>query len=782
MPHLKQLHRSLWQQRGTLCITPVVTGIVLAMRAWGWLNPLELALFDTVMRYRPAEPVDDRVMIVEVNEADLQQLQRWPLNDKTLTQVLDQIRRDQPAAIGLDLYRDYVVEPGHQQLTQLFETTPNLIGITKQSNPQAWQRVQPPKVLGELDQIGVNDVVVDRDGRLRRALLYLPTGDRVYESLGLRLALTYLEQREIFPNPDSPVLQLGQVRYPRLQANDGPYVKADDGGTQLLLNYRGGQGHFPRVPLSDLLAGRVPAGTFKHRVVLVGVTAVSLKDSFLTPYSQGGDPANPLEMPGVEFHANVVSHIISQVLDGRSGIHTISETQEMLWIGAWGLLGTGLAWRWRFVRRQRDWLGRLTGLGLIAGMLVAGHYGAFVQGYWVPLLPPLMTYVGGVAAVLAHTAYRAGEIRQTFGRYLSDEVVNQLLESPTGRQMGGERRAVTMLISDLRGFSAIAEQYAPEQVMLLLNHYLAQMTDVITQYQGTIDELMGDSILVMFGAPSARADDVDRACACAIAMQRAMPNLGDHLAPELAAQVRQLQMGIALHHGEVVVGNIGSMKRAKYGMVGSHINLTARIESYTVGGQILISECLQRQLQTEVELGQSMEIRAKGFPEPVLVHELRSIGGRYAQALPPLDEVLVDLLPAAAIEWTTIRSKQVQHPMLPGQVIQLSSHGAVLALPQQVEQFADVKLKWPGADQAEMGDMYAKVVEVLAIATPEMGRQWSELQLYRVRFTFVPVGMQQQLQGLIAGSIIQGETIGGNPIGGNPIAGNTTTEVSVAEG
>lgn len=745
-PLRRSLQRSFWQQRGTLVITPMVTGVVLAMRAGGWLNPLELALFDTVMRYRPAQPVDDRVVIVEVNEADLQQLQRWPVSDHTLAQALDRIRRDQPAAIGLDLYRDYVVQPGNQQLTQLFATTPNLIGITKQSTDQVWQKVPPPRVLGELDQVGVNDLVVDRDGRVRRALLYLPTDDRVYESLALRLALTYLESRNVFPNPDSPVLQLGSVRYERLQPQDGPYVGADNGGTQLWLNYRGETGHFPRVALTDVLGGRVPAGTFRDRVVLVGVTAVSLKDSFLTPYSQGGTRSQPLEMPGVEFHANVVSHIISQVLDGRSGIWTGSETQEMLWIGAWGLVGTGLAWRWRFGRRQRDWLGRLTGMGLLAAALVAGHYGAFVQGYWVPLLPPLISYVGGIGLVLAHTAYRAGEIRQTFGRYLSDEVVNQLLDSPEGRQMGGERRSVTMLISDLRGFSAIAEQYAPEQVMLLLNHYLARMTDVIAQYQGTIDELMGDSILVMFGAPTARVDDVERACACAIAMQRAMVDLGQNLEPELAVQVNQLQMGIALHHGEVVVGNIGSIKRAKYGMVGSHINLAARIESYTVGGQILISECLQRQLRTAVELGQSMEIRAKGFTDPVLVHELRAIGGRYAQALPPLDEVLVPLTPMVAIEWTSIQSKQVQHPMLPGQVIQLSSHGAVLALPQSVAVFGDVKLKWPGHDVAGLGDIYAKVVEALAID----GR-WPELLVYRVRFTFVPVGMQRQLQALVAG-------------------------------
>jgi adenylate cyclase len=734
-----RLKSALWPHRGTLTIAPIVTGGVLVLRGLGLLQPLELALFDSLMRSRPTAPRDDRVMIVEVNETDLQALKRWPIDDRTLAQGLAKIRQGRPAAIGLDLYRDYALEPGHTALTTLFQTTPNLIGITKQNAPQDWQRVPPPPALETLEQVAVNDVIIDRDGRLRRALLYFSTPDReTYESLGLRLALTYLEGQNITPQPDAAFLTLNQTEFAPFEPNDGPYVGADARGTQIWLNYRGGDRHFQRVSLVDVLADRVPAATFTDRVVLIGVTAVSLRDSFLTPYSQGsGD--QPLELPGVEFHANVVSDVLSRVLDGRSGLRSGSESQEMLWIALWGGLGTGLAWRWRFAR-QRQWLRLLLLLAIVTVALPIGHYCAFMTGWWVPLLPAMLSYGGGMGLVLVHTAYRAGEIRQTFGRYLSDEVVSQLLESPQGRQIGGERREVTMLIADLRGFSAIAEQYAPEQVMRLLNHYLAQMTDVISQYQGTIDELMGDSILVMFGAPTARPDDVDRAVACALAMQLAMPQLSrTGIASDLAAPMQALQMGIALHCGEVVVGNIGSMKRAKYGMVGSPINLTARIESYTVGGQILISDSLAQRVQAPIGLGQSFEIRAKGFAAPVQVHELQAIGGRDAQALPVLDITLVPISPALTIDWTTLKAKQVQHPMLAGALTELASQFAVIVVAQSVELLSDLKLNLPGAAGTDT-DVYAKVIEQLP-ADPA----WPDQQRYRLRFTFVPLGVQQAI-------------------------------------
>src|SRR5512143_574739 len=180
-------------------------------------------------------------------------------------------------------------------------------------------------------------------------------------------------------------------------------------------------------------------------------------------------------------------------------------------------------------------------------------------------------------------------IRKVFGRYTSDEVVEALLDAPDGLKLGGEKREVTILMSDLRGFTALAERLEPTQVVSLLNHYLSAMVEVIQQHGGTIDEIIGDAILVLFGAPVTAGDDARRAVLCALGMQKAMAAVNAH---NQQKGWPAIEMGIALHTGEVVVGNIGSVKRSKYGVVGRTINTTARIESFTVGGQIIVSPTL----------------------------------------------------------------------------------------------------------------------------------------------------------------------------------------------
>jgi adenylate cyclase len=222
-------------------------------------------------------------------------------------------------------------------------------------------------------------------------------------------------------------------------------------------------------------------------------------------------------------------------------------------------------------------------------------------------------------------------IRETFGRYLSDDVVDNLLDSPTGLQLGGEKRKITMMMSDLRGFTSLSERLAPERVVALLNRYLATMVTIIKQYQGTIDEFIGDAIFVLFGAPIWQEDDAQRAVACAVAMQLAMAAVNEQNRQDGLPEV---EMGIGVHTGQVVVGNIGSPERMKYGVVGSHVNLTSRIQSYTLGGQILISEPTRKEVGSILKIGQQMEVKAKGFEQPVPLSEVRGIGGRHNLSLP----------------------------------------------------------------------------------------------------------------------------------------------------
>jgi adenylate cyclase len=210
-------------------------------------------------------------------------------------------------------------------------------------------------------------------------------------------------------------------------------------------------------------------------------------------------------------------------------------------------------------------------------------------------------------------------IRATFGRYLSDEIVTDILERPEGLELGGDLRRVTIMMSDIRGFTTLSEHLAPAQVVTIINRYLAAMTDIIMAHQGTIDEFIGDAILAVFGAPQHRDDDADRAVRCALAMQAAMDELNQKNSAE---GLPVISTGIALNTGDVIAGNIGSERRSKYGFVGHPMNVTSRIEDVTDGGDILISESTLNALAGNYTVGDSRELKVKGIEQLLRVHQL----------------------------------------------------------------------------------------------------------------------------------------------------------------
>jgi adenylate cyclase len=214
-------------------------------------------------------------------------------------------------------------------------------------------------------------------------------------------------------------------------------------------------------------------------------------------------------------------------------------------------------------------------------------------------------------------------IRATFGRYVSDEVVANLLEKPEGLKLGGDLREVTILMSDIRAFSTICERLPPDQVMKMLNNYLGTMSEIIMDHQGTIDEFIGDAILAIFGAPTSRPDDAQRAVRCALDMQQAMNDLNRD---NREAGLPEISMGIGINTGAVIAGNIGSEKRSKYGVVGHQVNLTARIESQTAGGEVLISETTRDKLNQAFTLGEQKQVRVKGINEPVSIYQVLNDG------------------------------------------------------------------------------------------------------------------------------------------------------------
>ena len=214
-------------------------------------------------------------------------------------------------------------------------------------------------------------------------------------------------------------------------------------------------------------------------------------------------------------------------------------------------------------------------------------------------------------------------IRQTFGRYISDAIVEEILESPEGLKLGGDLKSVTLMMSDIRSFTTLVEHLPPEQVVKLLNRYLGRMTDIILEHGGTIDEFLGDAVLAAFGAPSEMHDHAERAVTCAIAMQGAMDEINNQNKTD---GLPEIEMAIALNTGEVVAGNIGSERRSKYGFVGHEVNVTSRIEDATLPKEILVSErtlnCLNKE---KFVVGPSRHLKPKGIEETLAVFPI--IGG-----------------------------------------------------------------------------------------------------------------------------------------------------------
>jgi adenylate cyclase len=308
-------------------------------------------------------------------------------------------------------------------------------------------------------------------------------------------------------------------------------------------------------------------------------------------------------------------------------------------------------------------------------------------------------------------ARRSQFIRETFGRYVSEEVVTQLLDAPEGLELGGAKRKVTILMSDLRGFTTLAERLEAQEVMRFLNRYLEAMVDVILAYRGTIIEILGDGLLVLFGAPLSRDDDAERAVACALAMQLRMDESN---APNRRAGLPDVEMGIGIHTGEVVVGNIGSQQRTKYGVVGSAVNLTGRIESYTTGGQILISPTTYAETAALLTVSHQLTVAPQGVAAPLTLYAVSAMEGAHSLCLPTPLELLVPLPQALDLRYTVLEGKFAGSTMYGGRLVKLGTKTAELHVDQPVAAFRNLKLHLlRPSGEVVPADLFAKVVETL---------------------------------------------------------------------
>jgi adenylate cyclase len=299
-------------------------------------------------------------------------------------------------------------------------------------------------------------------------------------------------------------------------------------------------------------------------------------------------------------------------------------------------------------------------------------------------------------------------IRDTFGRYLSSEVVEELLGSPAGLKMSGENREVTFLVSDLRGFTSLTSSLSPNQVIEIINRYFEQMVEIIARYRGTVNEFMGDGILSFFGAPLYADDDPERAVACAVEMQNAMQGVN---AQQRRLNLPELAMGIGINTGEVVVGNIGSERRASYGAVGTPINAAYRIESFTVGGQILISPATHARVKSDLKILGTKEVKFKGLQLPVTLYDIGGIGDPFQAYLAEKKEIpLIRLKVPLPVRCFALEGKTVSERAIAGRFTHLGGDRVEATLDEKVGVYTNLRILLKDKEDRGLSEIYAKVL------------------------------------------------------------------------
>jgi CHASE2 domain-containing sensor protein len=402
--------------RSVILTSVVVAGVVVGLRQIGTLEGMELRSYDQLMRSRPDQGPDERLLVVGVTEQDIQNRGEYPIKDETLAQLLAKLQEYQPRTIGVDILRD--VPQGSPQgriaLEKILKQDENIIAACKMSS------VDQPGVPGALgvteERVGFADLPIDAGGILRRSVLLstptppkvappvqhlcnIPDPENQIPSFGFQLALLYLEGQNIQPDlTPAGELKIGSTVFHRLTDNAGSYHNAGASDYQIMLNYRSPKNAVKQVSVSEVLDGKIDASLIKDRVVLIGYTSPEVKDDFYTPYSAGLQDSQ--KMPGVVIHAQHVSQILSTVLNNRPLMWCWSEGPEILWILGWSVVGGLLAWRIR-----RLWL---FGLGIVVGVgvLYGTAYVLFLNSGWVPLVPPMIGLVAtAITVVLIERGY-----------------------------------------------------------------------------------------------------------------------------------------------------------------------------------------------------------------------------------------------------------------------------------------------------------------------------------------------------------------------------------------
>ncbi len=472
--------------------------------------------------------------------------------------------------------------------------------------------------------IGHARMAYDLDGPLRRSVPFVAVGDRVVPSLPLAVALVATGTTPDQVSASRATLRLGDARVPWIEQVVPDYYGPAQSVWRPLVPFRGPTMRADHTPTyasysfqdlflaeQQLMAGETPhldPAVFKDQIVVVGVTAEGLKDLFTTPLGEG-------RMAGAEVHANVIDGLLSgRTIAPAAPWRTAALTlMPALAVGAAGALAA-------------PWVTALATLAASAGVVWYATR-ALALGEWLPLVVPvlacLLTFLADLAWMYLVEGREKRRVKRLFSRYVSKDVYQQLLASPSEAVLGGQRREMTVLFSDMRGFTTLSESGEAEDLVRQLNQYFTRMVEVVFTHRGTIDKFVGDMVMALYGAPLDDPDHADHAVRTALAMVRELKQLNRVWAVEGRTE---LDIGIGVNTGEMIAGNIGSDAIMSYTVIGDNVNLGARLESLNkdFGTRILISEATRRQLKGTYDIRPLGDVTVKGKTKSVAVFEVRT--------------------------------------------------------------------------------------------------------------------------------------------------------------
>ncbi len=658
-----------------------ITLFVVTVGSWGYLaqipflEELELKAFDLRMRTRGAIATSERVAIVAVDEESLEKIGRWPWSREVMARLVRAIDSHAPSAVGYDIsFFDPEKNPAQKEIVLLAQNaarlgltaTPDLMDYLKKrlesTNPDlqlalALQNATSPQILGYYfnlakDAAGIAhtldtaasypvqkvltevedkplpvpmarkartnigllsraadsqayfNILPDPDGTIRRYNLAIGYGDQLYQPLAAALAcLTDVSK--------PPAVLIGPLGL--IGAELGDFVVLCNDSGQVTLNYRGPEKTIPHVPAWKLLQGEEEE-VLENRFLLVGVTAPAVFDLRVTPFG--------VAYPGLEIQATALDNIIKDDFIQKPGWAPLFDLGAILGLG---LLCLAFLWRLAPVVS-------LFGFAIFfGGYLVLNQYFLVSRLYWLNLVYPLATFI---LAYLGLNVYRfifadrqKRQIRQAFSKYLDPNVVSDVVDDPDKLRLGGAKQELTVLFSDIRGFTSISEKLSPEALVYLLNEYLSEMTAIVMDRQGLLDKYIGDAVMAVFGAPRHYPEHALMACQVALEMILRLEELNQEWKNKdwgEAGPPPPLEIGVGINTGFMVAGNMGSRERFDYTVMGDNVNLGSRLEGLNkvYGTHIIISQSTLDQVEGTFWVRSLDRVRVKGKGDSVAIYEL----------------------------------------------------------------------------------------------------------------------------------------------------------------